>query len=150
MDPPYNGSKEPHIAQPPDGHVRSEARWLRRLKDAVMPLSFEGYLDHDASVGTAIVQKELPVEAKVIPSRADRQPRDEGQAIISVTMPQQRGLPHRRPRAMHRRGQHEAGFVDENQVGAQPREVFFIPSQAVSVHRWMAPSFRSRARRSGF
>jgi hypothetical protein len=37
-------ARAPHIAQPPDGHVRSEARWLRRLKDAVMPLSFEGYL----------------------------------------------------------------------------------------------------------
>ena len=37
-------AREPHIAQPPDGHVRSEARWLRRLKDAVRPLSFEGYL----------------------------------------------------------------------------------------------------------
>ena len=35
---------EARFAQPADGHVRSEARWLRRLKGAAMPLSFEGYL----------------------------------------------------------------------------------------------------------
>jgi hypothetical protein len=51
---------------------------------------------------------------------------------------------------VNRRGEHEAGFVDENQVGAQPREVFFTLSQAVSVQRWMAASFLSTARRSGF
>jgi hypothetical protein len=41
-------------------------------------------------------------------------------------------------------------LVEENQVGAQPREVFFTLSQAVSVQRWMAASFLSTARRSGF
>lgn len=48
-------------------------------------------------------------------------------------------------------GQHqEAGFVEEDDMGAQPRGVFFTDAQRVRFQRLIATSSRSLARRSGF
>ena len=97
-----------------------------------------------------IVPEEQPIETEAVSQRADGDPRDDGDAVVGKMVMNNGRLAYGGPGTPHAGGQHEARFVDENQVGAQPREVFFTLSQAVSVQRWMAASFRSTARRSGF
>ena len=64
------------------------------------------------------------VQSKAFATRTDRQTADDRNTITTVVMVQQGCLPARRPRAPHRRYQHEPGFVDKDEVGAQPRGFF--------------------------
>lgn len=97
-----------------------------------------------------VVMVPLVVEAEALADRADREPGDDGDAIVAIPMAQQRGLAPGRPGPEDGRGQHEARFVYEDEVGPQPNGVFFTRGHTLRFQRVMAASFRSRARRSGF
>jgi len=59
-------------------------------------------------------------------------------------------LTTRAPGLAHRWNQQEPGFVDEDDMGCQPRGVFFIRGQTLRFHSPISASLRSAARRSGF
>ena len=97
-----------------------------------------------------VMSKELEVEAIASPARAHRNAGDRGDAIPALAMAKQRRLPSWRPRSAHARRQDEPRFVDEDEVGAQPRGFFLISRQVFFFQSAMRSSLRSRARRSGF
>ena len=76
--------------------------------------------------------------------------RDHGDAIVPVAMMNDGRLAARSPGLSHRGDQEEARLVDEDDVGTQPRSVFFTRGQSLRFQRSMASSSRSKARRSGF
>lgn len=90
------------------------------------------------------------VEAKVAAARADRDAGDDGQLVAALPDPEHRGLPPRRPGLADAGDQQEARFVDEDEVGAQPRSVFFTRGHWRRFHWAMRSSSRSSARVSGF
>jgi hypothetical protein len=75
---------------------------------------------------------------------------DHGNAIMPVAMMNDGRLPTGRPGLSHRGDQEEARLVDEDDVGTQPRSVFFTRGQLLRFQRSIFSSSRSRARRSGF
>jgi len=101
-----------------------------------------------------IVRDVLGVEPEVEPQPtalgADRQAADHRDSGMVVVVANHRSLAHRRPGASDGRDQHEAGFVGEDDVGTQPRSVFFTRGQSLRFHCSMRASSRSSARRSGF
>jgi hypothetical protein len=97
-----------------------------------------------------IVEPKLVIETEMLPLRTNRDPRDDGDSLAPIAMAQERSLAPWGPRLDHVRNQQESGFVDEDEVGAQPRSVFFTRGQSFCFQRWMACSSRSTARRSGF
>jgi hypothetical protein len=96
-----------------------------------------------------IVLVQLAVQRTPEALGADGDAREGRDAVVRVPVPDDRRLPHRPPRLPDRRDQEEAGFVDEDEVGPQPRGVFFTRGQPECFHAAMAASSRSRARRSG-
>jgi len=76
--------------------------------------------------------------------------RDHGDAIMPVAVTNDGRLTARSPGLSHRGDQEEARLVDEDDVGTQPRSVFFTLGQVRRFQRSMASSSRSNARRSGF
>ncbi len=76
--------------------------------------------------------------------------RDHGDAIVPGAMMNDGRLTARSPGLSHRGDQEEARLVDEDDVGTQPRSVFFTRGQVRRFQRSMASSSRSKARRSGF
>ena len=76
--------------------------------------------------------------------------RDHGDAIMPVAMMNDGRLPAGSPGLSHRGDQEEARLVDEDDVGTQPRSVFFTRGQFLRFQRSIFSSSRSRARRSGF
>lgn len=104
-----------------------------------------------AGVGRAdVFTVKLEIEPAPAPGGTERQPRDDRDAIVSLPVAQDRRLAPRRPRTAHGGDQEEARFVDEDEVGAQPRGVFFTRGHSRAFHRAMAASSRWSARRSGF
>jgi len=97
-----------------------------------------------------VVPKEDTKQPEAIARWAHRDARDHRDTVVGEVVTDQRGAAHRRPRPLDRRGEQKARFIDENQMGAQPRAVFFILFQSVAFHFWMAASSRSKARLSGF
>ena len=97
-----------------------------------------------------VVPEEEAKEPEAIARWAHRDARDHRDTVVGEAVADQRGAAHRRPCPLDRRGEQKARFIDEDQVGAQPRAVFFILFQSVTFHFWMAASLRSKARRSGF
>lgn len=97
-----------------------------------------------------IVFVEMTVQGEVLPHRTGRYSRYGGNALVPLAMPQPGRLPHRTPGLANGRGQQEAGFVEEQDVGAQPPRVFFTAGHVERFHSLMASSSRSMARRSGF
>ena len=97
-----------------------------------------------------IVEPELVIEAEMLAPRTNGDSRDDGDSLASIGMTQDRSLATRSPGLDHGGDQQESGFVDEDEVGAQPRSVFFIRGQSFCFQRSMACSSRSTARRSGF
>ena len=93
---------------------------------------------------------ELVVETQTAPARADGQAGDHGDLVVSLPEPEEGGLPPRRPGLADARDQEEAGFVDEDEVGAQPRGVFFTRAHSRRFHSAIRASSRSSARVSGF
>jgi len=76
--------------------------------------------------------------------------RNHQDAIMPIAMMNEGGLTARSPGLSHRGNQKEARLVDEDDVGTQPRSVFFRRGQCLRFHRSMTSSFRSKAHRSGF
>jgi len=97
-----------------------------------------------------ILRMQTEVETQAPALGADRQSADDGYACVVVPVTHDRGLSDGCPGAPDGRDQHEAGFVDEDDVGTQPRSVFFTRGQSRRFHCSMRFSSRSMARRSGF
>jgi hypothetical protein len=130
---------------------------------AFMGFAIVPYHDHRAAQMTQYVAQEFThfglldvlamqaeVQADTSAMRADRQGGDGGNLVVFVAVAGQRRPTARAPGAPNGRNQEEAGFVDESEVGAQPRGFFFIRGQSRRFHCSMAASFRWVARRSGF
>ncbi len=94
------------------------------------------------------VALEVQANAPTPGSKGDA--RDHGDAIMPVAMMNEGRLTARSPGLAHRGDQEEARLVDEDDVGTQPRSVFFTRGQSLRFQRSMASSSRSSARRSGF
>lgn len=92
----------------------------------------------------------LEIEPAPPAQGAHRDAGDDRDAIVAVPVAEDRGLAARCPRPPHGRRDQEARFVDEDEVGAQPRGVFFTRAQSRVFHRAIAASSRWSARRSGF
>ena len=94
------------------------------------------------------VTSEVQADAPTPGSNGDA--RNHGDAIMSVAMMNEGRLTARSPGLSHRGNQEEARLVDEDDVGTQPRSVFFTRGQFLRFQRSMTSSSRSIARRSGF
>ena len=81
---------------------------------------------------------------------SNRNARNHRDPIMPVTMMKEGRLTARSPGLSHRGNQEEARLVDEDDVGTQPRSVFFTRGQFVRFQRSMTSSLRSSDRRSGF
>ena len=90
------------------------------------------------------------VQADAPPPGSNGDARNDGDPIMPVAMMNEGRLSARSPGLPHRGNQEEARLVDEDDVGTQPRSVFFTRGQFVRFQRSITSSFRSRARRSGF
>ncbi len=94
------------------------------------------------------MQVEVQPEAATV--RTDRHRGNGRDAIATVVMPEDRCLASRCPGAAHARDQEEACFIEEDDVGTQPRGVFFTRAHSFFFQYSIFCSSRSRARRSGF
>lgn len=99
---------------------------------------------------TDVFQAKMIVESEALASGADGDCRDDRDLVAPVAMAVDRCAPPRRPGLEQVWDQEESGFVDEDEMGAQPCGVFFTCGQVFRFHRLIAASSRSRARRSGF
>ncbi len=97
-----------------------------------------------------VVEPELVIEAETLSLGADGDSRDHRDSLSPIAMAQDRSLAPRGPGFDHVGNQQEPGFVGKDEVGAQPRSVFFTRGQSFCFQRSMAGSLRSTARRSGF
>ena len=96
-----------------------------------------------------IVQAELIVQPQSLTPRADGDRRDDRDAIVTIAMAVDWGMPSRCPSAKQIRNHEEPRFVEEDEVGAQPCSVFFTRGQRFPFQCLIARSSRSTARRSG-
>lgn len=97
-----------------------------------------------------VVEVKLVEKTQELALRADRDSRDDGDLVTTVTMPMHRSLAARRPGLDHIRDQQESGFVGKDDVGTQPRSVFFTRGHSFCFQCSISSSFRSMARFSGF
>jgi hypothetical protein len=98
-----------------------------------------------------VVKKEEIVEAQVMPPRAHRNSGNDGDLVApSLAMAKNGSLALRSPGSDYVGDQQEARFIGKDDVGTQPRSVFFIRGLSFCFQRGMALSSRSSARRSGF
>jgi len=97
-----------------------------------------------------VLRVALEVQADAPTSGRNGEARDHGDAIMPVAMMNEGRTTARSPGLSHRGDQEEARLVDEDDVGTQPRGVFFTRSQFLRFQRLIFSSSRSRARRSGF
>lgn len=118
--------------------------------DAPAEVSEQGTEKRAGVRGANVVPIELEVEAAASARRAEREPGDHRHAIVALPMPKHGRLYARRPGPPDRRNQEEARLVDEDEIGAQPRGVFFSRGQSRCFHAAIAASSRWSARRSGF
>ena len=92
-----------------------------------------------------IVEPQLVVEAYAAPCGADRDAGDDGDLVPTVAVTMHRRLASWRPGLGDVGNQEEAGFVGKDEVGTQPRSVFFTRGHSVRFQRAMAASSRSAA-----
>ncbi len=97
-----------------------------------------------------IVLIQLAVQLTMEALGADGDTGDDGDAVMTIPMMQNRGLPHWTPRFRNRGNQEEARFVDKDEVGRQPCGVFFTRGKTERFHFAISSSSRSMARRFGF
>ncbi len=72
-----------------------------------------------------VVEPKLVIEAEMLSLGTDGNSRDDGDSLAAIAMAQDRSLASRGPGLDHVGDQQEPGFIDEDEVGAQPRSVFF-------------------------
>jgi hypothetical protein len=99
---------------------------------------------------TDITGEKAEIQTEALTAGADRDARYDRDLISAISMMNDWCFTARRPSAKNVGNQQESGFVAENNVGAQPRSVFFILGHSAFFQCSMASSFRSNARRSGF
>lgn len=99
---------------------------------------------------TNVLGVTLEIEPTPPSHGAQRHTRDHRDAIVAMPVAENRGLAAWCPRPPHGWGDQEPRFVDEDEVGAQPRGVFFTRAHSRVFHRAIAASSRWSARRSGF
>lgn len=94
----------------------------------------------------------VKLEEKIEPPApgGDGDARDRRDPVASIEVVHQRRLSHRSPRPGDGGGQQEPGFIGENEVGAQPGDVFFTRGQSSRKNLSMLFSSLSRARLLGF
>jgi hypothetical protein len=97
-----------------------------------------------------VLEMQLEVEVEAPPDGADRDGRDGRDPIAAIEVTDNGRLADRRPCLRDRWRQEEAGFVGKNEVGTQPRGVFFSRGHSSRTNRRMAVSSRSMARFCGF
>lgn len=97
-----------------------------------------------------VLGMEAPIEPQPLAPRAHRHAGDDRDLVAAIAMPDDRRLATRGPGPAHGRNQQEARLVDEDEMGAQPRSVFFTRGHFTRFQRSMAASSRSSARVSGF
>ena len=97
-----------------------------------------------------VLGMQVVVEPKAATARTDRHSGNGRDPIMTVTMPKNRRPASGGPGAAHARNQEEARFIDKDEVGTQPRGVFFTRTHSFFFQRAIFFSSRSRARRSGF
>ena len=97
-----------------------------------------------------VLQMQPVVETEVFAARADRKTGDDGDPIMLLMMADDGGLAPGGPRPAYGWDQEKPGLVDEHQMGAQPRGVFFIRGHFVRFQCSMAASLCSKARLRGF
>ena len=106
--------------------------------------------EHANLIVPDIVEVELIEKSQVLALGTDGDSRDDGDFVPAVTVPVHRSLASWRPGLDYIRDQQESGFVGKDDVGAQPRSVFFTRGHSFCFQRSIASSFRSTARFSGF
>ena len=106
--------------------------------------------EHANLVVPNVVEVKLIEEAQVLALRTDGDSRDDGDFVTAITMPMHGSLTSGSPGLDHIRDQQESGFVGKNDVGAQPRSVFFTRGQSFCFQRSISSWLRSIARFSGF
>lgn len=92
----------------------------------------------------------LEVEAQAFAHRAHANAGDGRDPVMAVPVAVDGRLAAGRPGLAHAGDQLEPGFVNKDEMGAQPRGVFFIRGHCLRFQSSMALSLRSSARRSGF
>lgn len=97
-----------------------------------------------------VLRMEAPEESQPPATRTDRDSGDDRDLVPTIAMPEDRRLAARRPRPTHGGNQEEARLVDEDEMGPQPRSVFFTRGHSTRFQCSMAASSRSSARVSGF
>ncbi len=96
-----------------------------------------------------VLRMALEVQSDAPTPGRNRETRDHGDAIMPVAMMNEGRLTARGPGLSYRGDQEEARLVDDDNVGTQPRSVFFTRTQSFRFQRSIFSSSRSRARRSG-
>ena len=97
-----------------------------------------------------VLRMDLEIQAHPPALRRDADSRDDGEAIMPVAVANDRRLTARCPGLAEGGNQEEARLVGEDDMGTQPRSVFFTRGQSFCFQRFTRSSSRSRARRSGF
>ena len=97
-----------------------------------------------------VLRAQPEVEPDPASLRADREPADDRDPGAVVAVVNDRCLTDRHPGTPDGGDQHEARFVDKDEVGTQPRRVFFNRGQSLRFHFLIRSSSRSSARRSSF
>jgi len=93
-------------------------------------------LDDPLAVDVLAVAPEI--HADPLAGRGDRDRGDDGDSVVPVAMTQDRRLSDRRPSLPDVGGEHEAAFVEENQMSAELTGVFlYRASRPVSI--WQSP-----------
>jgi len=97
-----------------------------------------------------VVFIQMAVERATTTFRTDGEAGNRRNAVVAIPVTNDRGVSHRTPCFSNRGNQEEARFVEKDDMGRQPSDVFFTLGQTDRFHSAMAASSRSTARRSGF
>lgn len=97
-----------------------------------------------------VLAMKLGIQPEPAAPWADRHGGNGRDPVVLVDVPNYRRLATRPPGTANRRDQQEPGFVEESEMGAQPRRFFLMRGQASRFQASMAASSRCVARRSGF
>ena len=123
---------------------------VQQRDDGAVDLAQQMPEEHRHFFALYVVLVQMAVKRTVKATGADRDPGNGGEAIVTIPRRHDRRLSHRTPGFLHRRDQEKAAFVEKDEVGCQPRSVFFTRGQTVCFQASMATSSRSMARSSGF